>query len=390
MAPMTSFDSLRGPALIGGQILPDVSIAIAGGRIARIDRAAPGPAPGHSLHRPGGLIAPGFIDLHVHGGGGADFMDDDARAIEAVLDTHARHGTTALLATTLSAPPGDLLAALSRIADFRKSQPAGGRILGVHIEGPYLNPYAAGAQEPRFLRTADVAEIDRWISRAGDGRLLVTLAPEVAGSIEAVRHLTARGAIVSFGHTRARFEDVERAVAAGARHAAHLYNAMSPLHHREPGAVGAALTLPGVSVELIADGVHVHPAALALACRARAEEEVVLVTDAMRLSGCPEGARGKLLDREVAIRDGAPRLSNGTLAGSALTLDRAVATIEKMAGIPRERALRMASEFPARILELEDRKGRIAEGLDADLVVLDADGRVELTLVAGETVFEAS
>jgi N-acetylglucosamine-6-phosphate deacetylase len=387
---MTDFEALRGPALVGGRIVSDATIEIAGGRIGRISEAPSLSGSRRQLHRPDGLIAPGFIDLHVHGGGGADFMDAEPGAAEIVLDAHARHGTTALLATTLSAPPEQIQETLVRIGRFRASHAKGPRILGVHVEGPYLNPYAAGAQDPRYLRTASVAEIDSWISAADAGRLLVTLAPELTGSIDAIRYLVSRGAIASFGHTRARFEEIERAVASGARHATHLYNAMSPLHHREPGAVGAALTLPGVSVELIADGVHVHPAALALACRARTETEVILVTDAMRLAGSSEGAEGKLLGLDVAIRDGAPRLSDGTLAGSALTLDRAVINIETMAGISRARALRMASEFPAKILGLENRKGLIAEGADADLVILDRQGQVEMTLVRGQCVFEAA
>ena len=238
----------------------------------------------------------------MHGGGGADFMDADPEAVATITAAHARHGTTALLATTLTAPEAEIIAA---IRTARSAPQRGARILGFHIEGPFINPVMQGAQDGRFIRPADPAEIDRWLAAGGPGQAWqMTLAPEGDGALTTIRHLAIRGAVVSAGHTDCTYAQLAAAQAAGLSHVTHLYNAMRGLHHREPGTVGGALSLPGLTVEVIADGIHVHPAALTVALRVRGSDAVILVTDAMRAAAMPDGEY-RLGQRTVRVAAGA-------------------------------------------------------------------------------------
>lgn len=379
---------LQGALILPGRIVDHGLLRVENGRIAGLWDLETEPEPDHQpadTVRVDGFIAPGFIDLHVHGGGGADFMDGDPEAVATITATHARFGTTGLLATTLTAPEEAILRALQAA----KAAPRrGARVLGFHVEGPFVNLKMKGAQDPRFVRPPSVPEIDRWLAEGRpEDRWHITMAPETQGALPAIRHLAERGAVVSAGHTDCTYAQLKEARDAGLRHATHLFNAMRGLHHREPGTVGGALTLPGMTAEVIADGVHVHPASLAVAVRARGSESMLLVTDAMRATGMPDGDYylGELLTH---VHEGQARLDDGTLAGSVLTMDRAVRTMVNLVGLPIPEAVAMASLNPARLHRLEGRKGRLAPGMDADLVLLDANLAVLATLVEGQVAHD--
>ncbi|MDB4894292.1 MAG: N-acetylglucosamine-6-phosphate deacetylase [Firmicutes bacterium] len=378
----------KGALILPERVVPNGLLRVEGGQITGLWDLETTAAPAHDPRATttvSGYLAPGFIDLHVHGGGG-DFMDCDPEAVAAITQTHARYGTTGLLATTLTAPEERIIAA---IRAAKAAPRRGARVLGFHIEGPFVNPKLKGAQDGRYVRLASTAEIDRWMAEgeAGD-RWHVTMAPEMEGATAAVQHLAGRGAIVSAGHTDCTYAQLAAAQAAGVRHVTHLYNAMRGLHHREPGTVGGALTLPGLTVELIADGVHVHPASMAVAVGARGADGVLLVTDAMRAAGMGEGEY-LLGELKAVVRNGEARLADGTLAGSVLTMADAVRNMVKLVGVPLPAAVAMASRNPARRHGLEARKGALAVGMDADLVLLDQDLRVQATVVAGQAVFGA-
>lgn len=380
---------LEGALVLPDRIVEHGLIELRNGRIAGLWDLENQTEPVHAAAdtiRVDGFIAPGFIDLHVHGGGGADFMDADPEQVAVITTTHARYGTTGLLATTLTAPDEEILAAIRAAA---AAKPAGARVLGYHIEGPFVSMKYKGAQDPRYVRPADLAEIDRWMAagRPGD-RWHVTLAPEAEGALAAIAYLVRRGAVVSVGHTDCTYAQLKEAREAGLCHATHLFNAMRGLHHREPGTVGGALTLDGMTVELIADGVHVHPVAMDLAIRARGKQNVLLVTDAMQAAGMPDGQYrlGKL---KVFVQEGQARLEDGTLAGSVLTMDRAVRNMVNLVGVDLPTAVAMASLHPARLHGLAERKGKLAAGMDADLVLLDRDLQVQATLVEGHVAYDS-
>jgi N-acetylglucosamine-6-phosphate deacetylase len=376
--------TLHGRAFVEGEVRERVAVRLAGERIAAVSVGVRAPAGAVAI---AGVLVPGFVDLHVHGGAGADFMDGEEGAVRRVCSFHARHGTVALAATTLSAP-GEAIARAVRAATAVAASPAPGeaRVAAIHLEGPYLNPARAGAQDPAALRAADLAEVDGWIAAAGDLPLLMTVAPEVAG-VPAL--IAARAGRVRFalGHSEAGHELAQAALAGGARQVTHLFNAMPSLHHRQPGLVGAALASPDAVVELIADGLHVHPLLLG-ACARLLGERVALVTDAMRACGMPHGAY-RLGPLEVTVDEGGARLAGGALAGSLLTMEGAVRTMVREAGLPLARALPLATTVPARALGLAGH-GRIAAGAAADLVELDGELRAARVWIAGEVVEAAA
>lgn len=342
------------------------------------------PAARH-LDARGLILAPGFIDLHVHGGDGAEAMDADPDGLRHMARFHARHGVTGIVPTTWAAGEGAIRAACEAIAEAAGRVPGGATILGAHLEGPWINPNRCGAQDPAHIRPPDAGEAVRLLD-TGVVRL-VALAPEIPGSAAVIGACRERGVTVSAGHTEAGYDDMVAAVAAGVRHVTHTYNAMGGLGHREPGAVGAALALPELRCEVIADGIHVHPGALAVLARAKGPGGVVLVSDATRAAGLPEGVVD-LGGREGYHCGGAVRLADGRLAGSALTLDRAVATFARATGWGWEHLWRAAAANAAAALGLTD-TGSLVAGHAADLVLLDGTGAVVRTMVGGETVFAA-
>ena len=328
-----------------------------------------------------GVIVPGFVDIHVHGGNGADFMDATDEAVARVASFHALHGTTALAATTLSGSREairDAVAAIARVAHVRPNSAA--EICGIHLEGPYINVHRAGAQSVASIRPADIHEVDALLAQAPDLRWIMTLAPELDGARGLIEHFRDR-VLFSIGHTAADYAEASVALEWGASHFTHLFNAMTGVHHREPGTAGAALVSADATAELIADGIHVHPAVLRMAATAM-PRRIALVTDAVRAAGMPEG-RYKLYEHEFSVTAGAARLVDGTLAGSVLTMQRAVQNMVELAGLPFEMVIPLATEVPARLLGVSDRKGKIAAGYDADLVVLSPKFDVERVFVRG-------
>jgi N-acetylglucosamine-6-phosphate deacetylase len=357
------------------------------GRIVAL-AAGPPPAGDAPVQRlpAGACLAPGLIDLHVHGGGGAQVGPDPA-AITEVARFHARHGTTRLLATTVPSAEDVLLQTVRAVrVAARAPVPDAALVAGCHLEGPFVSPAKPGALDRRFLRAPDRGELDRLLA-AGEGHVrMIVVAPELPGAPELIAAAAEQGIVVSIGHTAATHDEARAGIAHGARSATHLFNAMAPLHHREPGAVGAALASAQVTVELVADGVHVHPAVLRIVHAAKGAARVSLVTDAMQAAGLPDGDY-RLGDQAVTLRDGQVRLAGqDTLAGSALTMEGALRTCVD-AGIPLGDALAMASSTPAALLGIGDEAGRIAPGLAADLVVLDAGLAVLGTMRAGAWLF---
>jgi N-acetylglucosamine-6-phosphate deacetylase len=326
----------------------------------------------------GKTILPGFVDLHVPGGGGGDVMQGEA-AIRRCAELHARHGTTSLLATTITAPADDISSAVAAIAETAAGRRSGeARVLGAHLEGPYLNPERLGAQPP-FTQAPDLAFIGELCERAPVR--LVTLAPECDPGHALIKDLTARGVAVQIGHSAAGYDETMQALEDGARGFTHLYNAMSPLHHRAPGVVGAALA-HGEYAALIPDLVHVAPGAILTALRAI--PRLYFVTDATAAAGMPDGEY-PLGRHTVTKRGGSVFLPDGTLAGSALTMDQALRNLVAI-GLDVADASRRLSAFPADFIGAGDR-GRIAAGAFADFVALDPDLQVVQVVVEGETVF---
>lgn len=323
------------------------------------------------------VLLPGFIDTHIHGGGGRDTMDG-GDAVQTLARLHARHGTTALLATTMTAPLAEIEAALQALAPICRHRPAGtARVLGVHLEGPYLNPARLGAQPPH-ASPATLAEVERLHAIAPIK--VLTLAPEVPGHLALIGPLRDRGIRVQLGHSNAGYGCGVAALRAGATGFTHLFNAMSALHHREPGLVGAALAHAG-HAELIPDLLHVHPGAIRVALRAI--PGLFCVTDATAAAGMPEGEY-RLGRQTVRLCQGGVRLPDGTLAGSALTMDQALRNLLSLGLSWAEASLRL-STHAADFLGLADR-GRLAVGAWADVVMLDAAAQVRGVWVEGEDV----
>jgi N-acetylglucosamine-6-phosphate deacetylase len=331
--------------------------------------------PADPAHNSDDFILPGFIDLHVHGGAGRDMMEG-GDAPHAIARIHARHGTTSLLATTMTAPPSDIVTALRAIgAAMAAPQPGGARILGVHLEGPYINPGKLGAQPP-FAREATLAEVQALEEYAP--MRLITVAPEMPGHLDLVQALADAGLRVQIGHTTGSYEDGVAALAHGAAGFTHLFNAMPGLHHREPGMVGAALAHAQYA-EIIPDLLHVHPGAIKVALRAI--PHLYCVTDSTAASGMPDGEY--MLGRQVVHKCmGGVRLADGTLAGSTLTMDQALRNLVAI-GLNLADASRRVSTNAADYLG-ETARGRLAPGCFADIVVLDRDLNIKAVYIEGE------
>ncbi len=369
--------------------IPDASILIEDGAILAVGPRSDVPVPkGARLHRASGLTAvPGFVDLHVHGAGGHDVMEGRPEALATIASTLARKGTTSFLATTVTAPPDLLCRSVGEIADCVNGGASSGgtspaaHILGIHLEGPFINSLRRGVHPEACIAPPSASLLDRILLSSKGATRLITLAPEMPGALELIAHARRAGLIVAMGHTDATYAQACAAIELGARHAVHVFNAMRPFSHRETGVLGAVLTTPGVTAELIADGVHVDPPAMRLLLSCKGKDEVLLVSDGTAATGMPDG-QYQLGGFELFVQGGVCRNAQGRLAGSTLTLDRAIRNMVAMS-VPFPAALQMATRNPARVLGLEKRKGVLAPGADADLVLLDAELQVRGVMTRG-------
>lgn len=361
-----------------------VDVLVRGSTIAAVG-APPGTPAETRLDAAGRTLVPGFIDVHVHGAGGADVLDGTPEALETMSRGLARMGTTSFLGTSFMQPQAGnahLPAAAAQVG--RKL--GGARLLGLHLEGPFINPAKRGGIPPSAIHPPTRRAMDEVLALTGGTLRMMTLAPELEGSLAQVERLTAEGIVAAFGHSAASYEETRAGIAAGITHCTHLYNAMTGLHHREPGPLPALHESEHVTVEVISDGVHLSAPVVRFTHRAFGAERCVCITDAMRTAGMPDG-RYVYGGREFESRDGAARYLDGTLIGTALSLREVALRFSEYTGCTLAEAVDAATLVPARVLGLADRKGSVAVGKDADLVLLDADHSVWATLVEGEVVY---
>ena len=339
-----------------------------------------------TLEAEGYIVAPGLVDIHVHGSAGHDTMDGTRAAIEGMAEFFARHGVTSFCPTTMTVAGEAILRSVRAVAECMEHPVKGAQPLGVHLEGPYIDVTKKGAQPAEHVRGALASEYEPLFA-LGNIRL-ISLAPEVEQNRALIGYARSRGAAVAVGHSSASYEQVVEAVKLGVNQATHTFNQMEGLHHRKPGTVGAALLLDEIYAQFIVDGIHLHPAIVDLVARLKGPQKAVLVTDAIRGAGMPDGEY-ELGGQPVVVKDGAVRLADGTLAGSCLTMDRAVRNVMEYAGVGLGEAIEMATLTPARAIGVGARKGSLEPGKDADIVLLTPELEVARTIVMGETVYTA-
>ncbi|WP_078430875.1 N-acetylglucosamine-6-phosphate deacetylase [Alkalihalobacterium alkalinitrilicum] len=338
---------------------------------------------------PDDKIIPGFIDIHIHGVNGADTMDATKDALETMVSSLPREGTTSFLATTMTQKVEAIDQAVTNVGELITAGQASGKaeILGIHLEGPFINAKRAGAQPLEHIIEPDLETFKKWQQLSKGNIKLVTLAPEQPGGFEMIRYLVENGIVASIGHTDATYEEVNCAIQAGARGVTHLYNQMRGLHHREPGVVGAALLHVELMAEIIADGIHVRPEMVKLAYKHKGNTGMILISDAMRAK-CLKSGIYDLGGQKVTVKNGEAVLHDGTLAGSILKLGDALKNIVAYTGCTLKDAIEMASGNPARLLKIDDKKGSLAEGKDADIVIVNKDLEVTMTFCRGKHAFE--
>jgi len=378
-----------GTVLTPEQEIPECTVLIEDDRIAAVGREIDVPSAARRIEAHDRICVPGFIDIHVHGGAGHDAMEAGVAALEALGRMLAGHGTTSYYPTTLTASVEAMIGAARPLGEYvnrGKTPPSDlqAQPLGIHMEGPFLNPKRPGVHPPDRILPPKPELFDTFYDASGGALRLMTMATEVEGGEDVARHAFQRGVRVGLGHTDATFEEAERAVELGVRHVVHMFNAMRPFSHRDPGVVAAAMIDDRVSTELIADGVHVAQPAIRMLLRAKGPAGILLVTDGLAAAGMPEGTY-MLAGMEIIVKGGEARNRAGILAGSVLTLDRAVRNMVKFTGLPLKDVVRMATLNQAQLMGLE-RKGRIEAGADADLVLLTAG--LEVAAVCARGVFQ--
>ncbi|WP_326689557.1 N-acetylglucosamine-6-phosphate deacetylase [Streptomyces sp. NBC_01795] len=368
--------------VLPGGVREDGGLTVEGRRLVAADAPGEGAAPGETLDLTGHWIVPGFVDMHVHGGGGASFSAGTHEDSLTVIGTHRRHGTTTMAASTVTGDLDDLCRQAGSLSELAEQ----GDLAGIHYEGPFIACERRGAHEESLLRDPDPADVRKLVEAARGQARMVTLAPERPGGLDSVRLLADGGVIAAVGHTDGTYEGTLEAVDAGATVATHLFNAMPPLGHREPGPVAALLEDDRVTVELINDGTHLHPAALELAFRAAGAARVAFITDAMGAAGMGDG-RYPLGRLEVEVRDGVARLvEGGSIAGSTLTLDHAFRRAVTVDRLPVTDVVAALSANPARLLGVDGEVGSLEPGKYADLVVLDEEFALAGVMRRGEWV----
>jgi N-acetylglucosamine-6-phosphate deacetylase len=378
-------------ALTPLQEITDAAVVFEDGRITAVESRAGivAPAGAREISARDATIVPGFVDVHVHGAGGHDVMSSTDEALTTIASTVARHGTTSLVATTVTAPPDETRRSLEGISRYilspaNRTANATAEIIGIHMEGPFISPTRRGVHPAGAIANPSVTLLDRYLDAAAGTVKILTLAPEIPGALELVERGYAKGLVVALGHTDATYEQARTAIFRGARHAVHVFNAMRPFSHRETGVLGAVLTDPNVTAEVIADGVHVDDPAIRLLLAAKGTDLVLLVSDGTAATGMRDGSY-RLGTFDVTVSDGVCRNREGKLAGSTLTLDRAVQHMVRL-GVPLIEAIRMATFNPARRVGMEVRKGVLAPGADADLILLTPELKVANVFARGASL----
>ena len=336
----------------------------------------------------GRIVAPGFIELHIQGAGGCDVLDGSLEALKAISRSCARFGVTGFLATTVFRPEGNNRH-LEIAAECSTNEQEGAELLGIHLEGPFISPEKRGMIKKDCINRPDRKVLETILSLTGGCLRMMTVAPELGESGAIIRALTERGIVASFGHSMADYEQTKEGFAAGINHVTHLFNAMLPIHHRSPGPLPAIFETDSVTAQLIADGVHVHTSVLQLAARILGPERLVLITDGMQAMGLPDGSY-VYNGLEYVSKNGTARYLDGTLIGTSLGLSQCLGRFVSLAGLSISRAIRAASLNPARVLGIDDSKGSIERGKDADLVLLNRDLTVWKTIRQGRFIYQAS
>lgn len=329
-------------------------------------------------------ISPGFIDIHIHGSIGKDFLDCEYDDIETLSLFLAQNGVTSFLPTIVTAPLEDMKKAIEKIELYIQNQKIGAKVLGIHIEGPFLNHKYKGAQREDCIIKPDL-DILRYL--LSSNLKIMTLAPELEGAFELIKYLVKNNVIVSAGHTDATLDITKKAKELGLSNITHLFNGMRPLHHREPGIVGTALIEDELSVELIADGFHLADTILKLVYKTKPKDKIILVTDAMMAAGLNDGEYS-LAGQKVLVKDGKATLESGSLAGSTLRMNKAVKNFKEKVGVKLEDAVYIASYSPAKLLGVENKKGSLEVGKDADIIIFDKDLNIKMTIVEGKIIYK--
>jgi N-acetylglucosamine-6-phosphate deacetylase len=385
---------INGRIITPGSIVNNGTLLISGNKIGAI-RHGDIDAPGSQIINAGGnYVSPGFIDIHVHGGGGHDFMDGNEDAFLEIARTHARYGTTAMVPTTLTAEKADLLKTLDLYASADAKNTMGAQFLGMHLEGPYFAMNQRGAQDPRYIRNPDEEEYKEIIAYSKAIKRW-SAAPELPGAIKFAKYLQANGIMPALAHTDAIYEEVAVAFENGYTLATHLYSGMSGVTRRNAyryaGVIEAAFLIDAMDVEVIADGIHLPVPLLKLVYKIKGPDRIALITDAMRAAGMPEGDSvlgNKDTGLKVIVEDGVAKLPDrSSFAGSVATCDRLVRTMMTMAGVPLPEAVKMMTKNPATIMGVDDRKGALVEGLDADIAIFDEQINIQATIVNGRLVY---
>lgn len=335
----------------------------------------------------GKYLSPGFIDLHNHGNFGHDAMEGTYEALDIMADFHIKSGVTSYLATTMTEDPNKIKEAVKNIGKYvnncSNDSKVKSQVLGIYLEGPYFSMEKKGAQPPQYIKNPDLDEIKDLIKLSKDTIKVVAVAPELKGAKESIRYLKDEGITISAGHTNATFDEAKTGIELGITQATHLYNGMRAYSHREPGVIGAVLTDERVACEMICDGIHLHVAAMDLAVKMKGKDGIILISDAMMATGLEDG-KYVLGGQDVYVKEGAARLIDGTLAGSTLTLNKAVYNMVNMVNVPLEDAVRMASLNPAKAIGINGKKGSIEIGKDADLIIFDADLNISKAMIKGK------
>jgi len=382
---------LTGTVFLEGDFVPNQFIKVEDGKITEIGNASnlPTDFSGNVYTYPENhYIVPGFIDIHIHGANSADTMDATNESLSKIASILVQEGTTSFLATTITQNIESIENALSVASSYiEEHQPKNAaEIIGIHLEGPFINAIHKGAQPENYIVQPDIQLFQKWQSIAKEHIKVVTLAPEVGHGFELVQYLNENGVIASIGHSDAKYEDVKLAIEHGAKHITHLFNGMRSIHHRDLGTAGSALLFDELNVEMIVDGHHIHPEMVRFVTKVKPLDQIILITDSMRAKWLADGV-SELGGQKVIVENGTARLESGSLAGSILKMNEAIKNMMNFGQISLSEAIKLATYNPAKALGILDRKGIIAVGRDADIVVLNEDIEPILTITRGEFAY---